>query len=69
MGTNAAVSPTTPKGIFTPRCSNTPKIRGSQDPRSMVTPESERKLDSQELGHTQDLRITESQNHRITKTA
>ena len=29
---------------------------------------SQRQLNSQELGHIQDLKITESQNHRITGT-
>jgi hypothetical protein len=53
-------SPTIFRGNSTPRRSNTPRIKGSQNHR--IT-------GSQELAHTQDLRIAGSQNHRITETA
>jgi hypothetical protein len=33
--------PTTPRSSSTPRHSNMPAIRGSQDPRSLVTPDSQ----------------------------
>ena len=40
---------------------------GSQDLGQTRISRTQRQLDSQELGHTQDLRITGSQNYRITE--
>jgi hypothetical protein len=76
LGVNSAASPTTPRGA-TPRSSNTPRITGSQDLRSLVTPGSQgpkgsltpRSLDIPRISGSRDPRIPGSQNHRITETA
>ena len=59
---------TTPRGSSTPRRSNTLRIPGSQELGHTSISGSQRQHDSQELWHTQDLRITGSQNHRLTET-
>ena len=69
MGANSTASPTTPRGSSTARSSNTPRITGSQELGHNRISGTQRQLDSQELGQTQDLRITESQIHRIAETA
>ena len=66
---NFAASPTTPRGSSMPRYSNRPKITGSQEFGHTRISESQWQLDFQELLHTQNLKITGSQNHRITVTA
>ena len=76
LGTSSTHSPTTPRGSFTPRYSNTPRntgalpCPGSQDHRILVTPEFQdpRGNLTHELWHTKDLRITRSQNLRILET-
>jgi hypothetical protein len=50
-----------PRGGTTPRHSNTPRILGSQEFGQTRISASQRKLDSQELGHTQNLKIAGSQ--------
>jgi hypothetical protein len=63
LGTNSTASLTTPRGSSTPRCPNAPRIRGlpgSQELGHTRVSMSQRQLDSQELGHTQNHRITET---------
>ena len=69
LGLTSAGSPTTPRGSSTSRCSNTSRIIGSQELGHSSISWFQRQLDFQELWHIQDLRITGSQNHRITETA
>jgi hypothetical protein len=69
LGTNSAVSSTTPRDSSIPRSSsNMPKIRGSQDPRSLVTPGSQGPKGSPTLRSSETPRIPESQDHRNSLT-
>lgn len=69
LDTNSAASPTTTRRSSTHRCSNMtrntecqdPKIPGSQKLGHTRISVSQRQLDSQELLHNQDLKITRSQ--------
>ena len=65
---NSVDSPMVPRGDTTSRCSNTPRILGSQELSHTRISGSQKKLECQEL-HTQKLRITGSWNHRITEKA
>ena len=62
----SAPTPATPRKILTPRSSD---AIGSLELGHTRISGSQRQLDSQDLGHTQDLRIPGSQNYRITETA
>jgi hypothetical protein len=68
LGMNSAASPKTPSGSSTPKCSNLTRSTGSQELHHIRISGSQRQLNSQDLWHSQDLRIPGSQNHRVTDT-
>ena len=65
LGTNSAAIPTTHRGSSTPRSSNMPRIKGYQDPRSLVTPVSQGLRGNLIPRSSDTLRISGSKNHRI----
>ena len=58
LGASSVPISTIPRESLTPRCSDTPRISGSQDP---IITESQRELDSEEFGLNQGYRRGRSQ--------